>query len=153
MGDMETVGDILEFAIRREAEAAEFYTAMAEKVKDQATQKLFEDLVTEELEHKSQLELEMMKEGIVAKTVGTLPQVSGDGFVVDPDTVEEQMDYKEALGVAMKKERRSFRLYARLSGLVADEKLAETLLSLAEEEARHLAALEEQYRHAMMEQD
>jgi rubrerythrin len=152
MGDMETVGDILEFAIGREAEAAEFYMAMAEKVKDQATQKFFEELVTQELEHKSRLELEVMKEGLVAKTVGTLPETSSDGFVVDPDTVAEQMAYKEALEVAIKKEKRSFRLYARLSGLVAEEGLSETLLSLAEEEARHLAALEEQYRHAAMGQ-
>ena len=58
------------------------------------------------------------------------------------------MDYPEALDVAMQKERRSLRLYARLSGLVAEAVLSETLLSLAEEEAKHLVVLEEQYKNA-----
>ena len=62
MGEMTTIGEILEFAIAREAEAVHLYMAMAERVKDPATVKFFEDLVSEELEHKSRLELEVMKE-------------------------------------------------------------------------------------------
>lgn len=152
MGDMTTIGEILEFAIGREAEAVEFYMAMADRVKNPAIVKFFEDLVTEELEHKSRLELEMMKEGIVARTVGVLPETSLDRTTVDLDQVRSQMDYQEALDVAIRKERRSFRLYARLSGLVAEAALGETLLSLAEEEARHLTVLQEQYENAMTEQ-
>ena len=148
MGEMTTIGEILESAIEREAEAVEFYMAMAERVKNPAVQELFEDLVTEELEHKSRLELEVMKEGIVARTVGVLPETSLDTAAVDPDQVRSQMDYPEALDVAMQKERRSLRLYARLSGLVAEAVLSETLLSLAEEEAKHLVVLEEQYKNA-----
>ena len=149
MGDMTTIGEILKFAIGREAEAVEFYMAMADRVKDPAVRKFFEDIVTEELEHKSRLELEMMKEGIVARTVGVLPETSWDRTAVDLDRLRNQMDYQEALNVAIQKERRSFRLYARLSGLVAEEAISETLLSLAEEEARHITALEEQYDNAI----
>lgn len=152
MGDMTTIGEILEFAIGREAEAVEFYMAMADRAKDPATRTFFEDLVTEELEHKSRLELEMMKEGIVARTVGVLPETSLDTTIVDLDRVRSQMDYQEALDVAIRKERLSFRLYARLSGLVAEAETSETLLSLAEQEVRHLTAFEEQYESAMTEQ-
>ena len=148
MGDMTTIGEILEFAIEREGEAVEFYMAMADKVKNPAIQEFFEDLVTEELEHKSRLELEVMKEGIVARTVGVLPETSLEGTTVDLDQVRSQMDYREALDVAIRKERRSFRLYAKLAGLVTEEELGETLLSLAEEEAKHLVLLEEQYKNA-----
>lgn len=149
MGDMTTIGEILEFAIEREAEAVEFYMAMADRVKNPATQEFFENLVTEELEHKSRLELEIMKEGLVAKTVGVLPETSGEGFAADPHQVAEQMAYTEALSLAVQKEKRSFRLYARLAGLVSEAATSETLLSLAEEEARHLTALQEQYKKAM----
>jgi rubrerythrin len=152
MGDNTTVGDILAFAIEREAQAAEFYMAMTERVQNPATQQFFEDLVTEELEHKSRLELEVMKEGIVAKTVGVLPETSIDSPVVDLNEVRDEMEYKEALAVAIQKEKRSFRLYARLSGLVEEEELSETLLSLAEEEAKHLVAFEERYRQTVKEQ-
>ncbi|MHC4165717.1 MAG: ferritin-like domain-containing protein [Planctomycetota bacterium] len=152
MGDMTTIGEILEFAIAREAEAVHFYMAMAEKVSDPHTEKFFEDLVSEELEHKARLELEVMKEGIVAGTVGVLPETSGGGPQVSRAQVKEQMIYTEALSMAVQKERRSFRLYVRLAGLVSDEALCETLVSLAEEEAKHIVALEEQYNSAMTEQ-
>ena len=148
MGEMTTIGEILEFAIGREAEAVEFYMAMADRVKNPDTREFFENLVTEELEHKSRLELEVMKEGIVARTVGVLPETSLEATAVDLDQVRSQMDYPEAMDVAMQKERRSLRLYARLSGLVAEAALSETLLSLAEEEAKHLVVLEEQYKNA-----
>ena len=151
MGDMTTIGEVLEFAIGREVEAVEFYMAMADRVMDPAIAKFFEDLVTEELEHKSRLELEMMKEGTVAMTVGVLPETSLDRTTTDLDRVRSQMDYQEALDVAIRKERRSFKLYARLSGLVAEAAISETLLSLAEEEAKHLVALEEKYKNAMTE--
>lgn len=152
MGEMTTIGEILDFAIAREAEAVHFYMAMAERVKDPATVKFFEDLVSEELEHKSRLELEVMKEGIVARTVGVVPEASGGGPQVSPAQVAEQMVYTEALSLAIQKERRSFKLYVRLAGLVEDEGLRETLVSLAEEEAKHMVALEQQYNNAMTEQ-
>lgn len=150
MRDITTIGEILEFAIGREAEAADFYMKLAERVKNPPTREFFENLVTDELEHKSRLELEVIKEGIVARTVGVLPETSGG--VLDPGQAREQMVYTEALGLAIEKERRSFRLYSRLAGLMTDEELSETLLSLAEEEVKHLAALEEQYENAMTEQ-
>ncbi|MHC4538333.1 MAG: ferritin-like domain-containing protein, partial [Planctomycetota bacterium] len=112
MEDVTTVGQILDLAISREAQAAEFYTAMAERITNPVTQKFFDDMVTEELEHKARLELEVMKEGIVAKTVGVLPETPLDSPIVDLDKVRSGMDYTEALAVAIEKEKRSFRLYA-----------------------------------------
>ena len=152
MGEMTTIGEILDFAIGREAEAVHFYMAMAERVKDPATVKFFEDLASEELEHKSRLELEVMKEGIVARTVGVVPEASSGGPQLSTAQVAEQMVYTEALSLAIQKERRSFRLYVRLAGLVSDEELRETLVSLSEEEARHIVALEQKYNNAMTEQ-
>ncbi len=146
---MTTIGEILEFAIERESQAAELYIAMAERVKDAATREFFENLVTAELEHKSRLELEMMKEGLVVRTVGVLPETSGDDTPLDPGQIAEHMTYAEALGLAIQKEKRSFRLYARLAGLIREEELGETLLSLAEEEAKHFVVLEEQYKKTM----
>jgi rubrerythrin len=150
MGEMTTIGEILEFAIAREAEAVHFYMAMAERAGEPSTKEFFEDLVSEELEHKSRLELEVMKEGLVARTIGVVPEASG-GPQVSPAQVAGQMVYTEALSMAIQKERRSFTLYVRLAGLVSDEELRETLMSLAEEEAKHIVVLEEQYNNAMTE--
>ena len=149
MGEMTTIGEILEFAISREAEAVHFYMAMAERAGEPSTVRFFDGLVSEELEHKFRLELEMMKEGIVARTVGVLPETSGGDPSASPAQIAEQMTYRDALALAIQKERRSFRLYVRLAGLVSDSELRETLMSLAEEEAKHIVALEEKYKNAM----
>ncbi|MHC4539908.1 MAG: ferritin-like domain-containing protein, partial [Planctomycetota bacterium] len=116
------------------------------------TQKFFDDMVTEELEHKARLQLEAIKEGIVAKTVGVLPETPLESPIVDLDKVRSGMDYTEALAVAIEKEKRSFRLYACLSGQVEEKQLRETLLSLAEEEVKHLMKLESLYKQAATEQ-
>ena len=55
--------EILELAVSREVEAYHFLMAMAERVASNAIRTLLEELATEELEHKSTLELEMMKLG------------------------------------------------------------------------------------------
>jgi len=149
MEDITTIGEILEFAIAREAEAVNLYMAMARRVTDPSMVKFFEDLVSEELEHKSRLELEVMKEGIVARTVGVVPETSADDPPISPDQVAKEMIYADALTLAIRKERRSFRLYVRLAGLVEEGELRETLVSLAEEEARHLTVLEAQYENAI----
>ena len=109
MEDITTIGEILEFAIAREAEAVNLYMAMARRVTDPSMVKFFEDLVSEELEHKSRLELEVMKEGLVARTVGVVPETSADDPPVSPDQVAKEMIYPDALTLAILKERRSFR--------------------------------------------
>ncbi len=53
--------EVLEFAIDREIDANQFYLALASRVDNKETRDLFEELAQEELEHKAQLELELMK--------------------------------------------------------------------------------------------
>ncbi|HNX99095.1 MAG TPA: ferritin family protein, partial [Candidatus Aminicenantes bacterium] len=55
------------------------------------------------------------------------------------------MDYQEALIIAMKREKASFRLYNDLSQLATDESLKATFLALAQEEAKHKLRLETEY--------
>ena len=71
---MDTIGEIIEFAIGREAAASEFYMSAAELMDNPAMQILCQDLAKVELEHKATLELELMKEGIVAQTAGRIPE-------------------------------------------------------------------------------
>ncbi|MHC4519071.1 MAG: ferritin family protein, partial [Planctomycetota bacterium] len=75
MGEASSVGEVIELAITREIQAAEFYTTFAARVPDALMRSLFERLALEELEHKAKLELEMVKEGFVARTVGRLVDV------------------------------------------------------------------------------
>jgi len=144
MGEVSSVGEVLELAIAREIQSAEFLSTLAERLKRPAAAALLEQLAQEELGHKAKLELEIMKEGLVAKTVGTLVEVDApdyaDALEMDPDS-----DFKDILAVVIAKERHSFRFYVDLAGVVLDEDLHEVLVALAEEEARHLIRLEREY--------
>ncbi len=56
-----------------------------------------------------------------------------------------QMDYEELLLVAMQKEKASFRLYIDLISTVTEPSLRETLIELAEQEAKHKIRFELEY--------
>jgi rubrerythrin len=127
--------EILELAVAREVDANRFYLALAARVQNPHIQKLFEELAAEELEHKAQLELEIMKTGRVVNTHKTSLELQDDQPDYTPP--EFEIDYRDILLMGIQKEDASFRLYVDLAGMVADHNSKETLLALAEEEAKH----------------
>ncbi len=148
MSDFAADTEILELAIAREVDANRFYLSLAGRITNPEMRKIFEDLAAEELEHKAKLELEVMKEGRVVspehETGGLLEKGAeelGQGRI--------DMSYKEMLVVAMKKEETSFRLYVDLAGRITDPNSRETLLALAEEEAKHKLRFEVEYDNAL----
>jgi rubrerythrin len=150
MGEFGSVDEILEFAIAREVEANEFYTLLADRVRNPAMAELLLEFAKEELEHKAKLELEVMKRGKVvtqaqrqaeAKKLAALKMAD---YMVDVGD-QLDMDYEDLLLLAMKKEKVSFRLYVDLAAMVNDEESHEVLISLAEEEARHKVQCEIEY--------
>jgi len=144
MGETSSVGEVIELAITREIQAAEFYTELADRMENPAMKSVFEHLAEEELRHKARLELEMMKEGYVAKTVGQLIEVDTPDYAAELEPGPD-IEYKDALSLAIRKERRSFRFYAHLAGIVPDQQVHAVCLELAEEEARHLVQFEMEY--------
>jgi rubrerythrin len=143
MDEISTIGEVLELAVARETRAAEFYMAAAVRVKKPASQVLLEALAEEELKHKARLELEIMKEGLVAVTVGKLGGTDLAAYT-DELQISPGSGHRNVLGVAVEKERRSFRFYVGLIAIVPESSVREVLLELAEEEARHMVRLEDQ---------
>ncbi|UCF42248.1 MAG: ferritin family protein [Planctomycetota bacterium] len=149
MGEFESVGEILEFAIAREEEANRLYMDLAVRAGNPAMRRVFEDFAEVELEHKAKLELEAMKEGIVVTPRERLAAFRIADYVADAESVPE-MDYKDVLMFAIKKERISVRLYVDLAAIIEDAGAREMLLSLAEEEAGHKARFEIEYENAVL---
>ncbi|MHC4574602.1 MAG: ferritin family protein [Planctomycetota bacterium] len=150
MGEFDSIDEILEFAIAREVEANEFYQTLAGKVENPAMAELISEFAKDELGHKAKLELELMKRGTVvgeaerAREAKELDDFSIGDYIVD--TGEPlHMEYEDLLLLGMKKEKASFRLYMELAAIVKDEESRETLVSLAEEEARHKVQMEIDY--------
>ena len=142
MEKFRSVDEILNFAITREVEAIQLYSDLALKVDKPELRIAIEGFIREELEHKEKLETEKA-EGIVLKDeeVGNLEIAEHvEGGKVRPD-----MSYKDLLVLAMKKEAASVKLYTNLAKMAEDEKLKDTFLLLAQEEAEHKLRFELEY--------
>jgi len=136
--------EILQFAITREVAAHQFFMDLAGEMDNATMRLLFENFAKEELRHKAMLELEIMKRGTVVaapEDVDSLDQTDVM-IAIDPQL---GIDYKNALILAINKEAKSFRLYVELAAIVKDKQLRETLLSLAQEEAKHELQFEIEY--------
>ena len=136
--------EILQFAIAREVAAYQFFTDLADQMENATMRLLFENFAKEELRHKATLELEVMKRGLVVpEAIDTNDLDQTDVMLaIDPDL---SIDYKNALVLSINKEAKSFRLYVELAAIVKDKQSRETLLSLAQEEAKHELRFEIEY--------
>jgi rubrerythrin len=145
MGNVDSIVEILEYAISREVEAYYFCMALAGRVDTQRMRQVFEDMAAEELEHKAKLELEMIKMG---KTLPEQQLPAGrpesDYIMSDSDSLLD-MDYTDMLLLGMEKEEAAFRLYVNLIPNAQDEESREVLLALAQEEVRHKLRFETEY--------
>jgi len=136
--------EILQFAIGREVAAHRFYTDLAQEMDNATMRLLFENFAKEELRHKATLELEVMKRGLVVPAAIDADDLDQTDVMVAIDP-ELGIDYKNALILAINKEAKSFRLYVELAAIVKDKQSRETLLSLAQEEAKHELRFEIEY--------
>jgi rubrerythrin len=145
MGNIDSIEEILEYAISREVEAYYFCKALAGRVDTPKMRQVFEDMAAEELEHKAKLELEMIK---IGKTLPDQQMPSGrpeSGYIVSDSDSPLDIDYTDMLLLGMEKEEAAFRTYVNLIPKVNDEESREVLLALAQEEVRHKLRFETEY--------
>ena len=127
--------EILEMAVAREVDANRFYLALAARSNKPNIRKIFEQLAAEELEHKAQLELEIMKTGRVVDT--RKPSAGLRYDQPDYSSSNLEIDYKDILLIGIQKEEASIRLYTDLAKMTKDENSRQTLFELAREETEH----------------
>ena len=137
------IEDVLDFAMDSEEEAVQFYTRLAERVEKPWMRAVFEGFAREEQGHKAKLAA--IKEGRVDLPAPAKVQDLKIGdYLVDQEPNPE-LDYQEALILAMKKEKAAFRLYSDLANVTEDEKLRQVFQALAQEEAKHKLRFEIEY--------
>ncbi len=143
MTQWQSVDEVLDFAIEREQESADFYTDLAGKMERKYMQEVFEGFAREELAHKARITA--IKDGrLLAPAARSVTDLKiGDYLVAEEPTTD--MQYQDALIVAMKKEKAAYRLYNDLAGATDDASLRETFLGLAQEEAKHKLRFEVEY--------
>jgi rubrerythrin len=142
MKKFRSIDEVLDFAIKREIEAQDFYMKLVDFVENPKMAKVLSDLASEELEHKAKLEAVKAGEiSIDEEVVGNLGITS---HVKDVEPYAK-MSYVDLLVVGMKKEETSRKLYADLATIAQKHELKDIFLKLAQEEAEHKLRFEIEY--------
>jgi rubrerythrin len=149
MKTWDSVEGILDFAINGEQEAVEFYTKLAEQAANAAMRRVFEDFAREEKGHKQKLMA--VKAGKTLQSAGKIVKdMKISDYTVDIEP-NPNMDYQDALLLAMKKEKAAFKLYSDLAAVTEDQNVKTVLLGLAQEEAKHKLRFEIEYDDSLTE--
>ncbi|UCC44109.1 MAG: ferritin family protein [Candidatus Zixiibacteriota bacterium] len=142
---------ILDFAIQNEQNAADFYNSLAGKMESDDMKEVFIGFAAEELGHKSRLIA--VKDGKqLVSSEGNVQDLKIGDYLVDIE-MKPDLDYREALIVAMKAEKAAFRLYRDLAAAAKNDELKSLFLRLAQEEAKHKLRFETAYDDEMMNEN
>ena len=142
MKEFENIEDILDFAIDAEQKAVDFYTDLATRSENEAMKEVFEQFALEEKGHKSRLQNIKANEAYEFKEEKVTDLHIAD-YLVRVD-VTPDISYKDALVLAMKREKAAYKLYSNLSQ-IAPPNLQKVFLNLAQEEAKHKLRFEIEY--------
>ncbi len=148
MTAFESVDALLDFAIEKEQEANEFYLDLASKMEREYMKTVFEGFAAEEAKHKEKLT--QVKTGKQLMPVESkITDLKIGDYLVDVEPTPD-MDYQDALIVAMKKEKASFKLYSNLAQTTDDGNMENLMWGLAQEEAKHKLRLEIEYDEVIL---
>jgi rubrerythrin len=145
---LDSLDEILRFAIRKEADAAAFYKMAADR-SNPGIKKTFKELAKMEEEHKKRLEKLNLKKIVEMK----LKKTKGLGIseMLEDVPYSSDMSYSDLLRMAIKNEEKSHRLYLSTEKMVSDPSLKKLLLKLAQEESAHKEKLEKIYDEEILE--
>ena len=146
-----SINEILDFAIKKEQEASQFYAEWAKKLTspnldpDQLflLRDMFEHFAQEELKHKEKL-IWVQKGSTFQPSVKQVTDLKIVDYLIDI-MPSPNMDYQEALIIAMKREKASHKLYNDLASAAGTESLQSLFTALAQQEAEHKLRLETEY--------
>ena len=140
---MNTVDEILDYAIDQEQQAADFYAELAQSVETAGMKKILLDFSAEEKSHKERL-LDVKAGDHELTPEQEVLDLKISDYLVEVDA-SENISYQDALIIAMKKERAAYNLYSDMAAKIPEGHLKEVLLGLAKEEAKHKLFFEAEY--------
>ena len=140
---MNTVDEILDFAIDQEQQAADFYEDVAQRAETADMKKMLLDFHEEEKNHKKILQDVKTGEHELTPEQEILDLKISD-YLVEVE-FSENISYQDALIIAMKKERAAYQLYTDMAAKIPESHLREVLVGLAKEEEKHKLFFETEY--------
>jgi len=152
MEEFKTLQDILNFAIGEEEKAAALYADLAKRSKNREMAEVFTQFSKEELGHKKKLQAIKGSSKVVIPEKKVQDLKIGD-YLVDVDKSRDDLNYQDALIVAMKEEKAAFKLYTNLAGKTDDPEARGVFLMLAQEEAKHKLRFEIEYDENVLKEN
>lgn len=141
--NLKSVDEILDFAIEKEEDAAQFYTDLADRVDKAHMKKVFASFAKEEQGHKAKLMGIKQGKFAMPSKEKVMDLKIGDNLV--NVELKPNLDFQDALILAMKAEKAAYKLYNDLSEATDDDSARNLFLSLAQEEAKHKLRFEIEY--------
>jgi rubrerythrin len=145
---MNTVNEILDFAIEREQQAADFYSSLAERASSAWMQEMLLGFSEEEMRHKGKLKSVKVGDKLLNADQHVQDLKISD-YLVEVEPTPD-ISLQDALIVAMKREKAAYRLYSDMAKNIDDPELKMMFLGLAQEEATHKLYFEVQYDDQIM---
>ncbi len=147
-----TIG-IIEYAIGRENESLQFYTACLDKAKTEGTKTVLSGLVEDEKKHKAMMEklLKAARESFSVDDIQTesgpgarerLNEAFPHGSVKDADFEAESASVRDTLEKALEKEKESFDTYSSAAHNAEEDEVRGIFDFLAKEENIHYNLVE-----------
>ncbi len=140
---MEKFNDILNYAIDRENEAAEFYRYMQDIVKFENQKELLKEYELMEESHARALKT-ISESSIEAISISQVENLKISDYVVEKQPSAD-MTYQDIIIIAMKREEAANRLYSQMAKSISEPKIKKLFEKLAEEELKHKLHFEKIY--------
>jgi rubrerythrin len=149
----ENLDAILEFAIEKEIEAAQFYDDCSEMESLSGSRDMLKEFAVEERKHQAMLE--DFKDGVIKEEISDyklkwITDIKRSDFAVNME-YSPGMAYHELLMLAMKREEKALKLYNDMLDKAESDQEQKVFKILCQEEAKHKLALEKMYDDYMAE--
>ena len=139
--DLEKYKQAISDAINSEIEAKNFYEKVAERIKDNQFKELFQKLAKEEAKHEKIL-TNVLSQGKMDISYFNFTKDYKVSETIEMPDVNENMDLKAAIGIAMKNEELAMKKYMALAENCEDKELKTVFLDLAAMERSHKFKME-----------
>ncbi len=142
--DLERYKQVISDAIKGEIEAKEFYEKVALRIKEPFLMELFEKFAKEEAKHEKILTAILNKEKMDTSFFNFEKDFKVSETIDMPE-VNDDMDLKGAIGIAMKNEELAMKRYTALADNCDDPQLKKVFLDLAAMERDHKFKMENSF--------
>ena len=151
--DFRNLDDIIDFAIEKEKEAADFYAGISDQERFSGKKQMLLEFAEQERTH--QRLLEDLKAGADGRQCDDykfqwITDIKRSDYVEDV-TYRPGMGYNELLMLAMKREENALRLYNEMLTNAETDAQKKVFKMLCQEEAKHKLSLETMYDDFMAE--